>query len=206
VRAGQWYNSSTAKTWPPKRISPGEVQSQAGPNAPPEKFFPASSFFNVFVRVDMPACKAFAKAFPAVTLYNAMPLVVKNYQVNNFPPKVVYLHDATSIVPILFSAPDPDPTFNPPRWDKDDILGYFLLVGHGVGGFVQSDFDGIIQSSPNATCPIGQPGTAPATATASTQRKSSPAASSTVKTTSRSTRKSKSTTRVGNASLNSGGN
>ena len=148
VRAGQWYNSSAQASWPPAKISPGEVESQAGPNATPQTFFPASSFFDVFVQVDMPGCTAFPKAFPGGILYNLMPLVVKNNQVTTFPPQVVYLHDATSIVPILFLYD------NPGFWHKDDILGYFLLVGHGVG-MVQNDFDNFMGGQSNAVCPIG---------------------------------------------------
>jgi hypothetical protein len=77
-----------------------------------------------------------------------MPLVVKNNQVRSFPPTVVYLHDASSIVPILFF------TDRPGFWHRDDILGYFLLVGHGVG-VTQSDFNNVMTGQPNATCPIG---------------------------------------------------
>lgn len=147
VRAGQWYNNATTATWPPNKISPGEVESQSGPNGTAATFFPASSFFDVYVQVDMPACPAFTNAFPGGTLYNLMPLVVKNNQVTSFPPKVVYLHDSTSIVPILFLAD------NPGFWHRDDILGYFLLVGHGVGSN-QDDFNTFMGKQSNATCPI----------------------------------------------------
>jgi len=147
VRAGQWYNNASTPTWPPHKISPGEVESQSGPNGTAATFFPASSFFDVYVQVDMPACPAFTNAFPGGTLYNLMPLVVKNNQVTSFPPQVVYLHDATSIVPILFL------TDKPGFWHRDDILGYFLLVGHGVGS-TQNDFDTFMGKQSNATCPI----------------------------------------------------
>lgn len=148
VRAGQWYNSSAATSWPPRRLSPGEVEAQSGPGGLSD--FPASSFFDVYAQVDMPACPAFAGAFPGGTLYNLMPLVVKNYKVTSFPPTVVYLHDASSIVPVLFL------NDNPGFWHKDDILGYFLLVGHGVG-VTSSDFNTFMTGQSNATCPIGPP-------------------------------------------------
>jgi hypothetical protein len=148
VRAGQWYNSSGGTSWPPRRISPGEVEAQSGPGGLSD--FPASSFFDVFVQVDMPACPAFPGAFPGGTLYNLMPLVVKNNQVRSFPPTVVYLHDASSIVPILFL------NDHPGFWNKDDILGYFLLVGHGVG-VTANDFNTTMSGQSNATCPIGPP-------------------------------------------------
>lgn len=159
VRAGVWYNSPNLPNSPPPagKISRGKVESQSGPTGTPDQNFPASSFFDVFVQVDIPACGAFPKAFTNATLYNLMPLVVKNNQVTSFPPKVVYLHDSTSIVPILFLTTDT--AFNPPRWQKDDILGYFLLVGHGVGygGNDLADFNKTMQGQSNATCPIGPP-------------------------------------------------
>lgn len=160
VRAGVWYNSPNGPTSAPPagKISRGKVESQSGPTGLPSQNFPASSFFDVFVQVDIPACGAFPGAFTPSTLYNLMPLVVKNNQVTSFPPKVVYLHDSTSIVPILFLYPD---TQKPPRWQKDDILGYFLLVGHGVGfGNGQNDlnqFSSFMGGQSNASCPIGPP-------------------------------------------------
>lgn len=158
VRAGVWYNSPNPPNSPPPagKISRGKVESQSGPHGLPNQNFPASSFFDVFVQVDIPACGGFPGAFTPSTLYNLMPLVVKNNQVTSFPPKVVYLHDSTSIVPILFLYPD---TQNPSRWQKDDILGYFLLVGHGVGygGNDLADFNKTMQGQSNASCPIGPP-------------------------------------------------
>jgi hypothetical protein len=166
VRAGQWYNSSSGPSWPPAKISPGEVESQSGPGGTLD--FPASSFFDVFAQVDMPACPAFTNAFPGGTLYNLMPLVVKNNQVNSFPPTVVYLHDASSIVPILFLNDKPG------FWQKDDILGYFLLVGHGVG-VSPSDFNTFMTGQSNASCPIGPP---PPSGAAAVQPQSSPTVAS----------------------------
>lgn len=161
VRAGVWWNSPTSASPPPlDKISRGEVESQSGPTGAPNNNFPASSFFDVFVQVDVPACTSFPGAFPGGTLYNTMPLVVKNNQVTSFPPKVVYLHDSTSIVPILFLVNGPIVN-NVPIWQADDILGYFLLVGHGVGfGQGQDDsnqFNNFMGSQSNATCPIGPP-------------------------------------------------
>jgi hypothetical protein len=130
VRAGVWYDSSTVQTNPPSKISPGEVESQSGPGGAAANDLPGSSFFDIFVRVDMPACGT----FPGATLYNAMPLIVKNPNLTALPPRVVYLHDTSSIVPILFL------NANPPLWNQGDILGYFVLAGHGVG-FTNSQSD-----------------------------------------------------------------
>ena len=131
VRAGVWYNNPTTAT-PPTRISPGEVESHSGPGGAPANDFPASSFFDVFVRVDVPACGT--GGFPGATLYNSAPLIVKNPNLTAFPPRVVYLHDTSTAVPILFL------NANPPLWNADDILGYFVLAGHGIG-FTNSQSD-----------------------------------------------------------------
>ena len=146
VRAGLWYNDPLNKT-PPPRISPGEVESATGN---PNQDFPASSFFDIFVRVDVPACGA---GFPGATLYNTMPLIVKNNALMNFPPRVAYIHDPSSIIPILFLNTVPG------KWNADDTLGWFLLAGHGVG-FAQADqseFDGIMAQQPDAQCPFSPP-------------------------------------------------
>jgi hypothetical protein len=158
VRAGIWYDSSAQKNLQPSKISPGEVESQFGPSvAPFNNDFKASSFFDVFVQVDIPACGTFQNSFPSGTLYNLMPLVVKNNMLTSFPPNVVYLHDSSSIVPILFLYD------NPGFWHKDDILGYFVLVGHGIGfGAGDTDnFNGIMGSQTMATCPIPPPSPSP---------------------------------------------
>lgn len=124
VRAGVWYDSAT-QSGPPSRVSPGEVESHSGPGGAAANDFPASSFFDVFVQVDMPACGT--GGFPGATLYNSSPLIVKNFNIMAFPPKIVYLHDSSTAVPILFK------NANPPKWNADDILGYFVLAGHGIG-------------------------------------------------------------------------
>ena len=131
VRAGVWYNSATM-TGPPTRVSPGEVESHSGPGGAAANDFPASSFFDVFVQVDMPACGT--GGFPGATLYNTSPLIVKNPNITQFPPKIVYLHDTSTVVPILFL------NANPPKWNAGDILGYFVLAGHGIG-FTNSQSD-----------------------------------------------------------------
>src|SRR5262249_40396255 len=88
------------------------------------------SFFDIFVKADLPACGG----FPGATVYNTAPLIVKNSNLTAFPPRVIYLHDTSNVVPILFL------NANPPRWNAGDILGYFVLAGHGVG-FTNSQAD-----------------------------------------------------------------
>jgi hypothetical protein len=129
VRSGVWYDSANVQQ-PPSRVSPGEVESHSGPNGAAANDLPASSFFDIFVQVDMPACGG----FPGATVYNTVPLIVKNPNLTALPPRVVYLHDTSTVVPILFK------NANPPRWNANDILGYFVLAGHGVG-FTNSQSD-----------------------------------------------------------------
>lgn len=152
VRAGVWYDSATV-SGPPSRVSPGEVESQSGPGGAAANDFPASSFFDVFVQVDMPACGT--GGFPGATIYNTSPLIVKNSNLTRLPPKVVYLHDSSTVVPILFLKA------NPPKWNAGDILGYFVLAGHGIG-FTnsQSDinaFNNFMNCQTVGTAPSGPP-------------------------------------------------
>ena len=65
VRAGLWYDNANIQQ-PPSRVSPGEVESHSGPNGAPANDLPASSFFDIFVQVDIPACGG----FPGATVYN----------------------------------------------------------------------------------------------------------------------------------------
>lgn len=129
VRAGVWYDNPNMQN-PPSKVSPGEVESHSGPNGAPANDLPGSSFFDIFVQVDMPACGG----FPGATVYNTVPLIVKNPNLTALPPRVVYLHDTSSVVPILFL------NANPGKWNAGDILGYFVLAGHGIG-FTNSQAD-----------------------------------------------------------------
>jgi hypothetical protein len=146
VRGGVWYNDPTTAS-PPTRVSPGEVESKSGPSNNPALDFPASSYFDIFVRVDVPACGK----FPGATVYNLLPLIVKNNQVTQFPPRVVYLHDSSSVVPVLFLTASP-------LWTNDAVLGYFVLVGHGVGfsnsDADQNEFNNFMGGQSDAQCPF----------------------------------------------------
>jgi hypothetical protein len=98
---------------PGRPISPGEIEANAGVTG----LFPAESFFNVFVEVDLPVLG---------TLYNSDPLMVENSGITCFPPGVVYIHRHTGPVPIRFKAS------NPPYWQAGDRFGWLVLAGHGV--------------------------------------------------------------------------
>jgi hypothetical protein len=115
VRAG-----TTAPTRP---ISAGEVESLSGASGNPALDFPANSFFDVFVEVDLPP----GGSFPGATsMTNSMPLLIQNTNVTSFPPQVVYVHGMSTAVPIKFS------TSNPPNWNAGDTFGLLQLAGHGV--------------------------------------------------------------------------
>jgi hypothetical protein len=103
--------------------SVGEVESLSGNSGDQDKDFPAQSFFDIFVEVDIPG---FA-GFPGGTLYNKDPLLVTNGSIQDFPPRVVYVHGNSSAVPIFFR--DDSPGY----WNRDDRFGYLILGGHGVG-------------------------------------------------------------------------
>lgn len=116
--AGSAVRAGTAA--PGRPVSPGEVQSLSGASGNPALDFPASSFFDIFVEVDLPAFGGFAGA----TLYNDIPLLVENTNVTVFPPQVVYIHGNSSAVPVRFKTTGPGP------WIAGDIFGLLVLAGH----------------------------------------------------------------------------
>lgn len=135
VRAGTAYSA-------PIKISPGEVESHAAPGGSPD--FPASSFFDIFVQVDLPACGT----LPASTVQNNLPLIVKNNHLTAFPPRVIYLHDQSSSVPVVFVPGGPF---------AGQTLGYLVLAGHGAGFTCaqsdQDEFNNFMASQPVSNCP-----------------------------------------------------
>jgi sugar lactone lactonase YvrE len=107
---------------PVRPISAGEIEK--GPDAC--GFFPAESFFDVFVEVDLPLLGG----NPGVTtLYNTAPLVVENSNLLALPPEVVYIHRHTGPAPIVFKNDDIQ---MPKRWLAGDRLGWLVLAGHGI--------------------------------------------------------------------------
>jgi hypothetical protein len=106
---------------PNRPFSPGEVESQSGASNDANLDFPANSFFDVFVEVDLPSFGS----VPSMTLYNPYPLLVTNYTVTHFPPKVVYIHGNSNAVPILFRD-------NGPSWQAGQLFGWLVLAGHGM--------------------------------------------------------------------------
>lgn len=95
---------------PGRPISPGEVEAQGGGSD-----FPADSFFNLFVDVDIPLCGG----FPGGTVYNIAPLIVVHTPITKLPPKVVYTHDNSSAVPVYLKP-------------SGTVFGWLVLAGHGA--------------------------------------------------------------------------
>jgi hypothetical protein len=92
--------------------------------------FPAHSFFDIFVNVNLPPLPTTvsAAAFPGTgaVLYNDSPLIITNLNLGSFPPTVVYIHGETAAVPLKFKVS------NPPYWSAGDTFGYVVLAGHGT--------------------------------------------------------------------------
>ena len=107
----------------------GMVQENAV-NGAANPDFPAHSFFDIFVEVNLPPIGATVSgtAFPGTgaVLYNDTPLIITNLSLSGFPPQVVYIHGETTAVPLKFKIN------NPPYWSAGDIFGYLVLAGHGT--------------------------------------------------------------------------
>jgi hypothetical protein len=93
--------------------------------------FPANSFFNVYVVVNIPA----SALMPALELVNVDPLLVQHTNIAFFPPHLVYYHENITAVPIYFNQPV---TIHNPLTGADiqvhrgDLFGQLTLAGHGV--------------------------------------------------------------------------
>jgi len=113
VRAG----SSMTVVAPEKRkLSLGEVESLNRGND-----FPAESFFNMFVEVDIDWN---LDNVVDMTVYNPkIPLTVQNLDLQGFPPQVVYIHGGNK------------GDSAPPVYDVSTgkLVGWIVLAGHGVG-------------------------------------------------------------------------
>ena len=107
-------------------VSAGQVEGSS-----PTNDFPANSFFNVYVVVDLPA----GGALPAIQLVNVDPLLVQQTNISSFPPHVVYQHENSTAVPVYFNA---DSTIHDPTTGTDihvtrgTLFGQLTLAGHGV--------------------------------------------------------------------------
>jgi hypothetical protein len=93
--------------------------------------FPANSFFNVYVVVNLPA----SALMPALELVNVDPLLVQHTNIASFPPHLVYYHENITAVPIYFNKAV---TLHNPLTGADiqvhrgDLFGQLTLAGHGI--------------------------------------------------------------------------
>ncbi|MBI3785750.1 MAG: hypothetical protein HY270_20345, partial [Deltaproteobacteria bacterium] len=114
---------------PLRPLSLGEVESLSGNSGDPTRDFPASSFFDVFVEVVVPALGG----FPSVQLVNVDPLLVQSESITTFPPTVLYVHGNSSAVPLYFYADIAGIGIH-----RGDLFGQLTVAGHGVG-FTEAD-------------------------------------------------------------------
>jgi hypothetical protein len=108
----------------------GIVQENVA-NGPPAPDFPARSFFDIFVEVNLPPLPGTESsvAFPATgaILTNGTPLIVTNLDLTSFPPQVIYIHGGnTNAVELRFKFD------NPPYWAAGQLFGTLVLAGHGT--------------------------------------------------------------------------
>lgn len=143
VRAG--ISAPTA----PRSIGEVESLTAAAPGAG-EGVFPAESFFNVFVEVDIDGNSDGDLDDPQdVTVFNKAtePLLIENGNLLAFPPDVIYVHGNTNAVKVFDKA-------NPAT-----LVGHLIVAGHGIGFNVENpadvaEFDAVYEELLLAPMPI----------------------------------------------------
>ncbi len=128
---GSGFEVRAGNQAPLRPVSAGEVESLSDNSGDPTRDFPATSFFNVFVEVDVPALGT----FPKVELVNVDPLLVQNTSIDTFPPTVLYIHGNSSAVPLYFNT-----DIRVFGVHRGDLFGQLTFAGHGVG-FRESDVE-----------------------------------------------------------------
>ena len=112
---------------PTRPVSAGQVEGGS-----PDQDFPARSFFNVFVQVDLPS----GGLLPAIQLVNIDPLLVQHTNITSFPPRLIYQHENPIAVSLYFNTncviPDPIHGTNI-NVTRGTLFGQLTLAGHGVG-------------------------------------------------------------------------
>jgi hypothetical protein len=112
---------------PTRPVCPGQVEGGSV-----DSDFPARSFFNVYVVVDLPA----GGLLPAIQLVNVEPLLVQQTNVAYFPPHLVYQHENSTAVSMYFNQDCTiiDPLSNTPIYvTRGTLFGQLTLAGHGIG-------------------------------------------------------------------------
>ena len=126
---GSGFEVRAGNQAPLRPLSAGEVESLSGNSGDPTQDFPANSFFDVFVQVEVPG----PAGPPNIELVNVDPLLVESESITSFPPKVLYVHGNSSAVPLYFYTDIPVLGVH-----RGDLFGQLTLAGHGVG-FRESD-------------------------------------------------------------------
>ena len=112
---------------PTRPVSAGEVEAGSVAND-----FPAMSFFDVFVQVDLPG----GGPLPVIQLVNVDPLLVEQTNIVSFPPRIIYQHGNSTAVSVYFNTdvtiPDPTTGTNI-QVTRGTLFGQLTLAGHGVG-------------------------------------------------------------------------
>jgi hypothetical protein len=106
-------------------ICPGEVESNINPKI---NGFPAKSFFDVFVEVNLGG----GLGFGVVKNGPTQPLIVTHDAINGFPPQVVYIHENTSAVPVYFKNSGTTGAAPFTNYTAGDRFGYLVLAGHAA--------------------------------------------------------------------------
>jgi hypothetical protein len=112
---------------PTRPVSAGEVEGSS-----PSSDFPANSFFDVFVQVDLPG----GGRLPPIQLVNVDPLLVQHPGISSIPPKVVYQHGNSNAVSVYVNTDlkIPDPKGGPDiAMPRGTLFGQLTLAGHGIG-------------------------------------------------------------------------
>jgi len=110
---------------PTRPVCAGEVEGGT-----PLQDFPARSFFNVYVQVDLPS----GGLLPPIQLVNVDPLLVQQTNLFSFPPRLVYVHENSSAVPMYFNNDCiiHDPSAGDISVTRGTLFGQLTLAGHGV--------------------------------------------------------------------------
>lgn len=129
---------------PTRPVSAGQVVAGSATDD-----FPAKSFFNAYVVVDIPS----GGVLPAIQLVNIDPLLVQHTNVMSFPPRVIYQHGNSSAVSMYLNN---EITLPNPKGGTDlhltrgTLFGQLTLAGHGVG-FGESETESVQVELENET-------------------------------------------------------
>jgi hypothetical protein len=119
---------------PTRPVCAGQVEA-----ATASSDFPAKSFFNVYVVVDLPS----GGFLPPIQLVNVDPLLVQQTNLFSFPPRLIYQHENSTAVSMYFNRdcvitnPITGEQIPAPR---GTLFGQLTLAGHGVS-FSSFDID-----------------------------------------------------------------